>query len=157
MGRHRKPPGQRVRRNREVRHELPSDGPPDPPELPPTYRAHGERVRYLADTRAWWETWLGSPQRDRFTSTDWQRLLMLARVVDAYHRTGDPKLLSEVRLNEEKLGATARDRNNLGWDLTPKPRGQRDAGDASTSSEAGERGDELEERRRRLQARAAEG
>jgi hypothetical protein len=57
--------------------------------------------------------WTASPQAESFLPSDWTRLQMLAQVVDQYFMTSDKNLLAEIRLNEEKLGATVRDRQNL--------------------------------------------
>ena len=65
---------------------------------------------YSAATRAWYATWRKSPQSLVFTATDWQRLTMLARVVEAFFDSGDVKLLTEIRQNESLLGATHVDR-----------------------------------------------
>lgn len=45
--------------------------------------------------------------------TDWERLQMLAPLVEAYWESADKNLLAEIRLNEERLGATVRDRQSL--------------------------------------------
>lgn len=74
---------------------------------------------YDERTRVWYSTWADAPQNAIFTSTDWQRLHMLAPLVDRYYRTvSDPKaklysltnLLAEIRQNEALLGATHVDR-----------------------------------------------
>jgi hypothetical protein len=59
---------------------------------------------------AWWETWRSSPQSQAFLPTDWQRLAMLAPIVEAHFEAPSPKYLSEIRLNEERMGATVVDR-----------------------------------------------
>lgn len=59
--------------------------------------------------RGWWETWRRSPQAQTFVVTDWQRLRMLAPLVEAYV-SGDLKVMTEIRLNESLLGATHADR-----------------------------------------------
>lgn len=68
---------------------------------------------YCPRTLAWWDMWAESPQAESFLPSDWTRLQMLASVVDQFFMTGDKNLLAEIRLNEEKLGATVRDRQNL--------------------------------------------
>lgn len=81
------------------------------PKLP-GYREYSYKVK------RWWDTWVASPQAATFTATDWQRLLMLAPMVDAYYRmVGDPRslrsallALTEIRQNESLLGATHLDR-----------------------------------------------
>lgn len=65
---------------------------------------------YSARTRRWYKTWTESPQAAAFTVTDWQRLHMLAPLVDAYFASPDGKLFAEIRLNESLLGATHVDR-----------------------------------------------
>jgi hypothetical protein len=70
--------------------------------------------RYSKATRDWYEVWCSSPQAAEFIVTDWQRLHMLAPMVDAYF-AGDLSRLSEIRLNEAKLGGTPEDRLRLRW------------------------------------------
>jgi hypothetical protein len=129
-GRVPKDPEMRVRRNKgpEIV-ELEADRADKPPELP---GADGYREK----TRNWYRTWCESPQRTQFLATDWQRLHMLAPLVDAFF---DPAkrprertaLLAEIRLNEQKLGATPEDRLRLRWNLRPS---------ASTSNRKPSRG-----------------
>ncbi|SFD14199.1 hypothetical protein [Streptomyces aidingensis] len=73
------------------------------PELP-------HAALYGPQTIAWYDTWRRSPQSAAFLPTDWQRLLMLAPLVDAYFLEPSTKLLAEIRLNEGLLGATHTDR-----------------------------------------------
>jgi hypothetical protein len=73
------------------------------PELP-----HADL--YGPRTVSWYETWRRAPQAGAFTVTDWQRLHMLASIVDEYWLEPSTKLLSEIRLNESLLGATHVDR-----------------------------------------------
>lgn len=87
------------------------------PALPRTYGNDGEQVAFLASTRARWRTWCDSDQASVFSPTDWLRLLDLAPQWDQYARTGNPKILTEIRLNEAKLGATREDRLRLRWKL----------------------------------------
>ncbi|MGC5319302.1 hypothetical protein ACPXB5_11250 [Micromonospora arida] len=65
---------------------------------------------YGEDTREWWEEWRRSPQAALFERTDWSRLKMLARIVDAYFRRPSAAALGEIRMSEERLGATVVDR-----------------------------------------------
>lgn len=74
------------------------------------------RRKLSAPTRRWWDTWKSSPQAALFLSTDWQRLLLLVPMVEAYFG-GDLSRLAEIRLNEAKLGATPEDRLRLRWRL----------------------------------------
>jgi hypothetical protein len=61
-----------------------------------------------------------------FGPTDWQRLGMLAPVVEHYFQSclsGSPDVgaLVELRLQEAALGATVADRARLRWDLRSEP------------------------------------
>lgn len=66
--------------------------------------------RWPAAVKNWYETWCSSPQAQTFTVTDWQRLHMLAPLVDRYFKMPDKALMAEIRLNESLLGATHADR-----------------------------------------------
>lgn len=76
--------------------------------------------RHEPETEAWYETWATSPQAAVFLSTDWQRLQVLAYLYDdLYEPTMNDKggrqtsltaLVSEIRQNEARLGATVSDR-----------------------------------------------
>lgn len=113
-----KDPSKRARRNKDAAAEtkLPRarTRSAKPPALP------GARG-FLAPTRAWYATWCSSPQAAQFIETDWLRLHMTARLVDQFYRTEFPleakQLMSEIRLNEQKLGATPEDRLRLRWRL----------------------------------------
>jgi hypothetical protein len=89
-----------------------SKGQPTPPKLP-----KGHRV----ETVAWFETWANSEQAAEFAATDWQRLLMLAPLVDAYFTKPDRFLMGEIRATESKLGATVEDRKRLRLKIEPPP------------------------------------
>jgi hypothetical protein len=102
---------QRRRRNADavVTTVLPADGPDGPtPELPGGHD-------YDSRTLAWYETWRSSPQAATFLMTDWQRLHMLAELVQQYWEEPRKDLLAEIRLNEASLGGTAADRVRLRW------------------------------------------
>ena len=75
--------------------------------------------KYLKATRDWYAEWSVSQQASQFTNMAWQRLHMLAKIVDAYYRTTDPvtakTLLGEIRLNEKELGATPEAMQRLRW------------------------------------------
>lgn len=82
---------------------VPADADVDAPKLP-------NAKKYLPATREWYATWCRSPQAATFTATDWQRLHMLAPIVDAYWQEPSTKLFAEIRQNESLLGATHADR-----------------------------------------------
>lgn len=105
------------------------------PDLPETYRAvevtyseKNQRIEehvvreYLPETRDWFSDWRSSPQVSLFTVTAWRRLLMLAPLVDEFHRSGDSKLMAEIRQNEAKLGATPEDMQRLHWKAPEQPK-----------------------------------
>lgn len=77
--------------------------------------------KYSRATRRWYETWCSSPQAQAFTPTDWQRLHMLAPLVEQYFAEPRKDLLAEIRLNEGLLGATHVDRLRARITIAPKP------------------------------------
>lgn len=104
-----KPDATRRRRNAPAHGEtvLPADdGTARGPEL-------GELMPGRAfgpETCAWFDDWRRSPQSAVFERTDWRRLATLAPIVEAYWRRPSAAALSEIRMNEERLGATVVDR-----------------------------------------------
>ena len=98
-----KPDGERRRRN------APSHG---ESVLTPDDQLRGPELAgtYAAETKAWHETWRRSPQAQLFQDTDWSRLALLAPIVESYFRRPSAAALSEIRMNEERLGATVVDR-----------------------------------------------
>ncbi|GAA0955740.1 hypothetical protein [Nonomuraea longicatena] len=89
-------------------------------DVPPAVEAPRLRgyAKYSAATREWWDTWRSAPQSAAFTSTDWMRLAMLAPLVEQYHEEPRTAILAEIRLNEERLGATIADRQRLRMKLS---------------------------------------
>jgi hypothetical protein len=70
----------------------------------------GPGRRWKTGTREWWDTWRRSPQAAAFLETDWQRLRLLANLVDQYLGKPHHMALAEIRLNESLVGATVVDR-----------------------------------------------
>lgn len=68
------------------------------------------RQDWMPATKKWYETWRTSPQAKSFIDTDWQRLGLVAYLFEQYIVEPKPTVLSEIRLNEERLGATVVDR-----------------------------------------------
>lgn len=58
----------------------------------------------------WWDAWRRAPQAKLFLDTDWQRLRMLAPLVEQYWILPDKNIMAEIRQNESLLGATHVDR-----------------------------------------------
>lgn len=77
--------------------------PSDAPALP-------NRESFRSETQAWYDTWTTAPQAETFTTTDWQRLHMLALLVERYFESPTEKRFAEIRQNESLLGATHLDR-----------------------------------------------
>lgn len=77
---------------------------------------------YSRFTRAWYRTWCESPQAQAFVTTDWQRLHMLALLVETYFTEPRQALLSEIRLNESLLSATHVDRLRARITIMPRRR-----------------------------------
>jgi hypothetical protein len=63
-----------------------------------------------ADVLRWYQTWRESPQAQLFEATDWQRLALLATLVEKLYSGPTAAVMSEIRMNEERLGATFTDR-----------------------------------------------
>lgn len=64
------------------------------------------------ETLNWWETWRRSPQAQLFEPTDWEVLKRAALLHDSVWRSSKPSAaaISELRLIEERFGATYVDR-----------------------------------------------
>jgi hypothetical protein len=106
-----KDPAQRRRRNVDpvVRKTI--------SEPPASYPALPDATGYLPQTRKWYRTWATSPQASRFLATDWQRLAMLAILVDSFWRDPRTTTFAEICKSESMLGATEADRLRLRWDV----------------------------------------
>jgi|SRR5690606_23459464 len=102
------PKENRRRRNQPAHGEIPltRDGEIRGPELEDLT---GETGWHPAVVR-WYETWRRSPQAQAFEETDWSRLGLLAPLVENYVKRPSAAALSEIRMNEERLGATVVDR-----------------------------------------------
>lgn len=105
-----------------------------------TGRIHGPEIETATfrdswgpEVRAWWETWRSAPQAVDFEATDWQRLALLAHFVEAVYNPPAGKApssaaLSEIRMNEERLGATITDRMRARIVIEPRETPEEDAG-----------------------------
>lgn len=127
--------GHRTKAEQEQTVLPPVDGPLGP-ELPDSYDTVQESVSYedgkrcvtseavtldyLPLTREWYDDWRHSPQVSQFTRNTWRRLLMLAPLVDQYHRHPTKEVMAELRQNEAKLGATPEDMQRLHWKVPAK-------------------------------------
>jgi hypothetical protein len=95
-----------------------------------------------ADVRRWYAGWQTAPQAQVFTSTDWARLALLAPLVERYFEDPKPTLMSEIRMNEERLGATHVDR--LRARISVKPSDAPDAPVLSIAPDAEDDSDVLD-------------
>lgn len=77
--------------------------------------------KHRAETYAWWDIWVDSPQATFLSATDWQTLLRLVPLVDLFHEKPTAQLAAEIRQTEAKCGATAADRDRLGWNIEQPP------------------------------------
>ena len=111
-GRGPKPSPNPRRRNPQPKEELTGKSAIEAPAL-------FKRAKYSVATQRWYDTWCESEQAEAFWPTDWERLQQLAPLVEQYWRLVDEapmqaqKILAELRMNEERLGATVRDRQAL--------------------------------------------
>lgn len=62
------------------------------------------------DVNRWYGVWQLSAQAQIFQPTDWARLALLAPLVEKHFAAPTGATMSEIRLNEERLGATVVDR-----------------------------------------------
>lgn len=74
-----------------------------PPELP-------DAEFFAPQVLRWYDTWCKSPMRHVFSNTDWERLHLLAHVVQSFYNKPSASLMAEIRQNESLLGATHHDR-----------------------------------------------
>jgi hypothetical protein len=87
-------------------------------EVPEKLKKLRDRANKNADTQLWWDTWVHSPQAEKFQATDWLCLQRVAVMVNKFY---DPKsksygshyVAAEIRQNETLLGATIADRMRL--------------------------------------------
>lgn len=82
----------------------------DGSQLGPELSVLTGRSDWPAPVERWFHVWRTSPQAKAFIDTDWQRLGMVAFLYEQFLIEAKPNLLSEIRLNEERLGATVVDR-----------------------------------------------
>lgn len=82
----------------------------DGAKLGPELKDLTGRTNFPPMVLKWYDTWRTSPQAKSFIATDWQRLGMVAFIFELYLAEPKATLLSEIRLNEERLGATIVDR-----------------------------------------------
>ncbi len=99
----------------EVR--LPRDGKLRGPSLEEATR----REDWSEQTRDWWADWQRAPMAAAFEDTEWRRLSMLAVLVEGFHEKPTAAAMSEIRLNEERLGALFLDRQRARMVIEDEP------------------------------------
>lgn len=62
------------------------------------------------EVEAWFEDWRHMPQARDFERMDWRRLALIAPLVEKMIDNPGAAAMSEIRMNEERLGATVTDR-----------------------------------------------
>lgn len=82
----------------------------DGQKLGPELHVLTGRQDWIPAVKKWYETWRTSPQAKSFIDTDWQRLGLVAYLFEQYIVEPKAGILAEIRLNEERLGATVVDR-----------------------------------------------
>lgn len=91
--------------------------------------------------RKWWQTWREAPQARDFEATDWMRLAILAPFVEAVLARPSAAALAEIRMNEERLGATVTDRMRARITIEPRDEEDEDAPLAPVAPIGRKRGD----------------
>lgn len=111
-----KPEGQRRRRNAPTHDSTvyTDDGAVHGPDLEDLTR----RSDWSPGVRAWYEDWRRMPQARDFMRTDWRRLAMIAPLVEKMESNPGAAAMSEIRMNEERLGATVTDRMRARMTIT---------------------------------------
>lgn len=122
-----KPDDQRRRRNAPTHgeHVVTDDGATRGPSLAEATGTGSWSPAVLS----WWEDWRHAPQAVLFERTDWRRLALLASIVEAYVARPSAAALSEIRMNEERLGATVVDR------MRARIRVEREAEEAASAAD----------------------
>lgn len=92
--------------------------------LGPTLDKLTGRKTWPVQVQNWYKIWRSSPQAKQFIDTDWQRLGMVAYLLEQYLAEPKSTILSEIRLNEERLGATVVDRQRARMQIESKEKAQ---------------------------------
>lgn len=129
-----KPPGKRVDKSHErAVVDLP-EAKVKAPAMPRGLRPQAQR---------WWRTWRASPQAEMFSATDWERLLMLAPLVNdlwnpASSTTLKLSVVQEIRRQEAELGALVGDRLRLRVRLSSEKGAEERAAKKAAASSSGQ-------------------
>jgi len=91
---------------------LPFEG--ERPKLPSRLLDGKRPLQATLDT---WEHWWTSPMAHMWQKADWDGLLHLIILIDAYNRRAVLDLLKEIRLQKDIYGLTPKGRLSLRWRL----------------------------------------
>ena len=95
---------------------------PDKPKIPaiPNPDARAWHVLTVASwTRAW-----QSPMASQWLETDVDALGRLAVLWDEFYQKPEPKVMSEIRLQEQRFGLSPLDRSRLQWEVSRAAEGE---------------------------------
>lgn len=104
-----KPPGQRVRRNKDQQHwkTLPSAARFKPPAAP---------SGWTASTKRWWKLIWGSPMASMWLESDTHALLRLGHLLDLQAKGKISAIMvGEIRQIEDRFGLSPKSRRSLMW------------------------------------------
>ena len=85
---------------------------PEQPEIPPIPNPDGRKWHELT-VRAWDNAW-SSPMSSQWLETDVDALGRLALLWDEFYRKQEPKVMAEIRLQEQRFGLSPLSRGRCG-------------------------------------------
>lgn len=88
---------------------------PDKPKIPAIPNPD-DRAWHKLTLRAWKNAW-SSPMASQWLETDVDALGRLALLWDEFYRHQEPKVMAEIRLQEQRFGLSPLDRSRLQWEV----------------------------------------
>lgn len=98
---------------------------------------------WRGEVEAWFEDWRHMPQARDFERTDWRRLALIAPLVEKMIDNPGAAAMSEIRMNEERLGATVTDRMRARMVISRDSDDEEGGGLASVTSIDGESDEDI--------------
>lgn len=89
---------------------------PDRPKVPTIPNPDGRGWHKL--TSASWKRAWASPMASQWLETDIDALGRLALLWDEFYKKQEPKVMSEIRLQEQRFGLSPLDRSRLQWEIS---------------------------------------
>lgn len=89
---------------------------PDKPKIPAIPNPDG-RTWHKLTLAAWKHAWQ-SPMASQWLETDVDALGRLALLWDEFYRKQEPKVMAEIRLQEQRFGLSPLDRSRLQWEIS---------------------------------------